>query len=56
MTATNSTFGPGDACAMAIDALNWASLSNPIWLTITRCMSGATVIAPPIDSSDKSRK
>ena len=26
MTATNSTFGPGAACAIATEALNWASL------------------------------
>ena len=56
ITATNSTLGPGEACAMAIEALNCESVSSPIWSTMTRCMSGATVIAPPIASSDSNRK
>jgi len=48
----NSTLGPGAACAIAIEALNCASLSQPWRTTRKRCMSGAVPIAPPTASSD----
>ena len=34
ISATNSTFGPGAACASAIDWLNWAWVSQ--WCCSTR--------------------
>ena len=52
MSAVNSTFGPGAACAMAIEALNCGSVSQPCSCTRKRCMSGAVVIAPPTHISE----
>ena len=56
ITATNSTFGPGAAWAMATDAVNCASLIQPCSPTTKRCMSGAVVMAPPMASSDSMPK
>ena len=55
-TATNSTLGPGAACASAMALLNWASLSQACSLTKKRCISGTVVMAPPIDMSESDTK
>ena len=56
ISATNSTFGPGAACAIAIEALNWLSVSQWRLSTRKRCMSGAVVMAPPTESSESDTK
>src|ERR1700722_8522193 len=51
-SATNITFGPGAACAIAYNSPNWRSVSQPWISTIWRCISGTTALAPPIANSD----
>jgi hypothetical protein len=55
MRAVKRTLGPGAACAMAMEALNWGSVSHAFSCTRKRCMSGAVVIAPPTHRSDSDR-
>ena len=51
-SAMNSTLGPGAAWAMAMEALNCRSVSQPWRSTRKRCMSGAVAMAPPTASSE----
>lgn len=55
ISATNSTFGPGDAWARAMASLNWAWVSQPCCSTRKRCISDVVEIAPPSDISDSIR-
>src|ERR1700677_4292503 len=51
--ATNITLGPGAACAMANNSLNWRSVSHPAISTVWRCISGTAVLAPPTANNDR---
>src|ERR1700678_2092539 len=51
--ATNITLGPGAACAMANNSLNWRSVSHPAISTVRRCISGTAVLAPPTANKDR---
>ena len=55
LATPDRTFGPGAACAIAMDALNCASVSQALLSTKKRCMSGMVAIAPPTARSDSER-